>query len=474
MQRILAIADDLSGAAETAAALLNVSQNLMESFAHSAQYGDSAQGMADDAAPRVCLLPHRIEELGSAVGHLVQDGHGRSRQLQDWDPAHGAGRGGATAPLVLDTDNRRFPANVAAERLRRVVESLPSGARSHVVFLKLDSLLRGPVRSQLEVLAADGPVILAPALPPLARSTLNGTVHHQGVPLHRTSLWHAESSDPPATIAAGLKPLGTVQVNLATVRSGTEALAAALSQASAGSPFPVMVCDSETQEDLDAIAAAGLGIPGIRFAGASALGAALARTSGLAPQPGAGVVRSLLGGGTTGGFPLLVVGSVSGPAREQLQVLSSDGVPVITLAPTDLLAGTAALAALEEALTAGPAAVTVDTSTVDAASSSRIAAALARSVVPLARNRPLMLTGGETARSVLDALGVQQLQVLGEIEHGAVLSLTSAGTAVVTRPGSFGAATSLRTILAALAKERSAHSPLPTVPQPSLPGKGPS
>ncbi|MET4589865.1 4-hydroxythreonine-4-phosphate dehydrogenase PdxA [Arthrobacter sp. 754] len=482
MQRILAIADDLSGAAETAAGLRSFSQNLIEPFAQSAQIRGPRQGMADDGAPRVCLLPHLIEELGPAVRHLLKDGVGWSGNQPGAGPGKGEG-GGATAPLVLDTDNRRFPANVAAERLRIVVESLPSGG-SPIVFLKLDSLLRGPVRPQLEILAAEGPVILAPALPPLGRSTVNGTVHHQGVPLHKTSLWHAESSAPPATIAAGLEPLGTVLVDLATVRSGNEALIAALSQESQSYPCPVLVCDAETQEDLDAIAAAGLTVPRARFAGASALGAALARTAGLAPGPSAGVVRSVLGGRAIGGFPLLVVGSASAAAREQLQVLAADGIPLITLSPTDLLAGTAKLAPLQQALTTGPAAVTVDASTVDATSSSRIAAALARSVGPLAKDRPLMLTGGETARSVLDALGVLQLQVLGEIEHGSVLSRTSAGIPVVTRPGSFGNPSSLRTSLAALAghptpasqpgSRPAPHSPLPTAHQPSLPGKGPS
>jgi 4-phospho-D-threonate 3-dehydrogenase / 4-phospho-D-erythronate 3-dehydrogenase len=72
--------------------------------------------------------------------------------------------------------------------------------------------------------------------------------------------------------------------------------------------------------------------------------------------------------------------------------------------------------------------------------------------------------------------------VLGEIEHGAVLSLTLAGVPVVTRPGSFGGPDSLRTILAALASypeslavpgnSPAANFPLPTAPQPSLPGKG--
>lgn len=458
MQRILAIADDLSGAAETAAALLEASF-LMKSCAQSAQSGSPIPGTADDGAPRVYILPRLHEDLWSALERVTADG----------------------SLLVLDTNNRAFSAEAAATRLRQVLNSPAATDGAAIVFLKIDSLLRGPVASQLSVLAEGGPVILAPALPPLGRTTSNGVIHHQGVPLHETSLWHAEPCAPAESIAAALHPLPTVLVGLATVRSGTEFLSAAIKEASA-SPHPIVICDAETPADLDAIAAAALSIPGFRFAGASALGAALARTAGRAPTAGAAVGRSPLGERKTKGFPLLVVGSASGPAREQLQGLANSGTPVITLSPADLLAGTADVAPLAKALTSGPAAVTVDASAVDPESSSRIAAALARSIAPLAKGRPLMLTGGETARSVLDALGVQQLQVLGEVEHGAVLSLTPAGTPVVTRPGSFGNPNSLHTVLAALASypdsraapdtSPAARSPLTMAPQPSLPGKG--
>jgi 4-hydroxythreonine-4-phosphate dehydrogenase len=475
MKRIIAIADDLSGAAETAAAFLTERAGTRSNAAQSAQTVPGTTE-SDDGAPLVCLLPHLPEELATALRNLLQDG-----------------KRGSSGILVLDTDNRKLTADAAAVRLRQVLDSLPAGDQSPTAFLKIDSLFRGPVASQLEVLAADGPVILAPALPPLGRSTVNGTVHHQGVPLHKTTLWHAETSVPPATIAAALHPLATTLVELATVRTGGETLAAALKDASADGPFPVVVCDAETPADLEAIVIAALSIPGVRFAGASALGSALVgapvpalpRTATEALNRSPAVVHSSIGVRTTGGFPLLVVGSASGPAREQLKALADDGVAVITLSPADLLAGTADLAPLAAALTTGPAAVTVDASAVDPAMSTRIAGALARTVALLARDRPLMLTGGETARSVLDALGVQRLSVQGEIEHGAVLSLAPDGNPVVTRPGSFGETNSLRTILAVLAgypasspsltgNPATTNSPLPTVPQPSLPGKGPS
>ncbi|MEU1947609.1 nucleotide-binding domain containing protein, partial [Streptomyces sp. NPDC020125] len=62
----------------------------------------------------------------------------------------------------------------------------------------------------------------------------------------------------------------------------------------------------------------------------------------------------------------------------------------------------------------------------------------------------LVLTGGETARRVLDALAVAELDPVGQVHHGAVHLSTPDGRSVVTRPGSFGDPDSLRHIVQAL------------------------
>ncbi|MCM3811782.1 hypothetical protein ND808_39170 [Streptomyces sp. DR7-3] len=62
----------------------------------------------------------------------------------------------------------------------------------------------------------------------------------------------------------------------------------------------------------------------------------------------------------------------------------------------------------------------------------------------------LVLTGGETARHVLDALAVAELDPVGQVHHGAVHLSTPDGRSVVTRPGSFGDPDSLRQIVQAL------------------------
>ena len=50
----------------------------------------------------------------------------------------------------------------------------------------------------------------------------------------------------------------------------------------------------------------------------------------------------------------------------------------------------------------------------------------------------LILTGGETAREVLERIGIRALEPLGAEQHGAVVSLADDGRLVGTKPGSFG------------------------------------
>ncbi|MEU5274359.1 four-carbon acid sugar kinase family protein [Streptomyces hygroscopicus] len=87
-------------------------------------------------------------------------------------------------------------------------------------------------------------------------------------------------------------------------------------------------------------------------------------------------------------------------------------------------------------------------------SARRLVHGLARAVRDAVAAHPgaldLVLTGGETARRVLDALAVTELDPVGQVHHGAVHLSTPDGRSVVTRPGSFGDPDSLRRIVQAL------------------------
>jgi uncharacterized protein YgbK (DUF1537 family) len=445
MTLIVAIADDLSGAAETAAALMQLSAQ-----------NTHAAGLKPPSTARVVLVPD--------------------------DPADTDLEFPGQPAVVLDSDSRRLDAEDASARLdillRRISQSHDSVP---FVFLKVDSLLRGHVSSDLRVLLRRGPVILAPALPALGRGTIGGVVHSEGVPLHETSLWSAEDDAPPATIAEALAPLSSSLVGLDTVRGDAGALDRALGMLE--NPPRIAICDAETTDDLEIIAAAALRRGASQLAGASALGSALARSL---MAPGLGVVGkvdrnrcrlpdpapNLDGASVRRGARqpvMVVVGTASAKGRTQVEFLAASGVPVVSLTPSELLQGTADPSPVRVALLAGPVAVAISLTELNPGISRALSLALAEFVAPLARRVPLILTGGETARSVLNALGIQRLDPLAEIRHGAVLSVTDRGTLVVTRPGTFGGRDSLRAIL------DSVHSHLTADTEPlEIPRKAPS
>lgn len=379
--------------------------------------------------------------------------------------------------VVFDTANRRLDAHCSSERLesllRRVLEVHGSTVS---VFLKVDSLLRGHLSSELGVLLGRGPVLFAPTLPALGRSTIGGVVHAAGVPLHESSLWSAERRSSPPTIAEALAPLPSGLVDLETIRGDSDELDRVLD--GLARRRAIAICDSESTDDLNIIAAAALRRNGMQLAGASALGAALSRAvaaaelspernaqtpQGGSPRPSPTPTPTLEAGLRAEALQpaLLVVGTTSAESQRQLQTLAESGIAIFAVSPAELLEGTANQTALRAALETGPVAVTISATEVDPETSHDLTSALARFVAPVARGIPLVLTGGDTARAVLDRLGVRWIEPLVEIEHGAVLSRTDNGALVVTRPGSFGGSDSLRFILERVTAHLAGDSSLP-------------
>ncbi|MCX2730142.1 four-carbon acid sugar kinase family protein [Saccharopolyspora sp. NFXS83] len=390
LSRVLALADDLSGAAETAAALLPA-------------FGTGELRLSGTRPE------HRYAHTAQAVvSNLV----------------------------VVDLDSRHGPAEPTAAAVDHALRD--RGARSAHTFIKIDSLLRGNVAATL---SAAGPVVFAPALPTAGRTVRGGVLHLRGVALHETAAWRAEPAAPPTGIAELLAPGPCRHVPLDAVRSPD--LPAALRASLAAAEIPL--CDGETDSDLDAVVAATLALgsatAGVRLAGSGALAAALGRAlpphaSATAPAPNS--AHGLL----------FVVGTAERTAREQVRRLVAAGARQVPLDASALLGGEADAGRITGALRRAPVVLTVDAPDgVDPAQSRALVQGLAdtarRAVAAADRPVDLVLTGGETARRVLDALGVPALAPLAQIHHGAVHSRAPGGTSVVTRPGSFGEADSL-------------------------------
>ncbi|GAB7071328.1 4-hydroxythreonine-4-phosphate dehydrogenase [Mycobacterium hodleri] len=334
---------------------------------------------------------------------------------------------------VVDLNTRTLTKVDAQNAVRAALEVIPPDA---LVVAKVDSLLRGHVGGWADVLAERGPVVVAAALPALGRTVHAGVLHVDGVPLHQTRAWHAERSSPPASIADVFgRPTASTTV--------TADLADRLREAATGGR--IAVCDVATDADLDLILAASRSIPGAQLMGTSALAAAVARTLPTGPRD--------TGSRRPSQILLTVVGTAEPAAAQQVTELMRNGTRHLAVDADHLLDGTADPADLARALGDGSVVLTVR-GAVRPDRSDAVSAALARFVAAgQAECRPdLMLTGGATARAVVDAVGLTTLHPVDQVHHGAVVSIASDGRTVVTRPGSFGDPFSLSAVARYLAE----------------------
>lgn len=391
--------------------------------------------------------------------------------------------GNVTDVVVTDTHSRGL-FEAAAEALVAEAFSSSVAAAAQVAFKKIDSLWRGNVRAEVAALTGLGfHAVVAGALPQLQRSVLDGKPLIAGTPLAETDLWHAELSAPPADVPSLLRPEDPASVhtlNLAEVRSGS--LPAKLAGVLKSHQPALVVADGETVQDLehvvDALLELGFSAGGRRVVlvgtGGTAdvlaqrLAAQVARNAQVGAQAEAAAAEPQVGIKPV----LAVVGSASGTARAQLAQLEAGGFTVVRLHP--LYAGATGayqpeLAEVRQALSAGSnVAVTLAAGKVNPVKAAGIVRALSAFAAEAAKgsDADLILTGGETAREVLDAVGLHRLAPLAAVQHGAVLSRAEDGTLVGTKPGSFGDDLALLQLYDEIRERRgqSAQAPANTLP----------
>jgi uncharacterized protein YgbK (DUF1537 family) len=327
--------------------------------------------------------------------------------------------------VVVDLNTRAMTPREAARTVRAALAEVPAPIRA---VKKIDSLLRGHIGAEVAVLAERGPVIVAAALPSVGRTVRDGVLHLGETPLHETRAWAAEPALPPRAV---IDLFPDLPVDLIGTGDGVaDALAGA---AGAGR---IAVCDAQTDADLDAIVSAGDRIPGAQLVGTSALAAAVARM--LPPR------RQQMDRREPSKTVLTVVGTAAAVATSQVAALVADGVHRVTVDARALLHDKADPEPVQRALRHGSAVVTIG-GVLEPAEAQTISTALGHFVATTQTQHraDLVLTGGETARAVVDAIGITSLRPVHEIHHGAVESVASDGRHIVTRPGSFGDANSL-------------------------------
>jgi uncharacterized protein YgbK (DUF1537 family) len=254
-------------------------------------------------------------------------------------------------------------------------------ARADIAFLKVDSLLRGHAAADIAELARRGPwrrIVVAPAFPACGRTFVGGRAYADGVPAPHAPL-AVEGAD---------------------------------------------VVDCETDADLERVVAGAATTPPTLWVGSAGLASALARElAGTDATPADAPPRRR-------GPTVCVVGSMTAPAQRQALALAAAGARHVTDADGTLPQAVAGEAVVVVSIAGPP---------VSGEGDERRVRGVAELLAPLReRFGALVLVGGQTAVELLRALGVEALDVHGELEPGVVLSAGPSGLPVVTKSGSFG------------------------------------
>ncbi len=334
--------------------------------------------------------------------------------------------------VAVDIDSRQVDAETAQIR----AAAAASDAQG-IVFHKIDSLLRGnwpfELRGILQALSKRGRTplaLVAPAWPERNRTTLEGTVWVDGVPLAATGF-----IDDAAHLLHGniAERLGEASLSsLPLPGGGLEDLI----------DVDALVCDATSRDALDRIAAmAEAANRPVLCVGSGGLAQSLARTLRLPPVNMAAIEAA--------GPVLAVVGSATEISRRQVSKLRETGTAVLLLAP----GAASSLDGIEELLSADRDVVVAFETPGGRSLEPGVVAELAEGLAPLLpRLGGLILTGGETARAVLTAAGVRAIRTQGEVEPGVPIGFTQGAVAlpVVTKAGAFGDDYTLIRALAAL------------------------
>ncbi|UWZ81671.1 four-carbon acid sugar kinase family protein [Occallatibacter riparius] len=388
---------------------------------------DDLTGAADSAAACAAHGPTAIVTLG-----LPQD----CTTLPDSDI------------LSIDANTRCLSAGQAAGITSQIVRArhdhraLRPGS---LIFKKLDSTLRGhfaaelaAVLRELNAIAPAGEehcIVMAPALPAQGRITIGGRQIVDGRQLHE--------GDIPAQLGAA--GLSCRIIDIATVRADARSLEQLMVMLS--HQTDVLLCDAESDDDLRRIAEATM-VLGDRavWAGSAGLAAHLHRAGRLSSTTG----QPQQVAATSRRPTLFVVGSVSSVSREQAALLSAlPDVTTFRLTMASVLSSTVNVAPVLTALQSRRDVLVAldDNERCSESESTLLTKNVARMLGPCAAlPGAVVATGGETARALLDELGIRRLRIVDEVEPGIPFSMAEGWTRplpIITKAGGFGSSGAL-------------------------------
>lgn len=295
-----------------------------------------------------------------------------------------------------------------------------------VLFKTIDSTLRGHVVAEVEAALAESgrsTAVIAPAFPAEGRTTLDGVQLVDGVPVAETHFGldaanPAKESDikmlfPEAGLIKAASPW--------SYRVGTER---------------ILVADAGSDADLDGLVSHPDSLSDVLWVGSPGLAAAVARkcAASWAAQPAPKAAASTR--------VLIVVGSLHPSSREQLGVLLGRSVRDSQSSPDDGTESQVELVArvTKELSGDGYSAVYDPIVSHSTGEADEWLASAVQELFAADAFDALILTGGQTARSVLDRLGSRRIEVLSEPEPGIALGILDqpARVPVLIKAGGFG------------------------------------
>lgn len=320
----------------------------------------------------------------------------------------------AMAQVVsLDTDSREHPPALDHDI---VADAARAWRDADTLALQFDSTLRGRVaRDCIAALAASGrrKLLLSPAFPSAGRTTEAGRVLVDGVPVADSAFGRDPTLPVRESSIPALFRMHRIEVKVASDVDGARALL---------EMHDVVVVDARTEVELDAIAATFAGVRDLLLAGSTGLLRALARVLPYSPNTPSDCANCREDGPSTNMrpacHPWLVVGSLNPRSRQQLAFARAHcHVNVVATEETRLSTAAERQAALRDLV-------------------QQVADAVASGTCD-----GLVVTGGETARRIVDALPVTSLRVCREIVPGVPLAevqTTAGALPMITKAGGFG------------------------------------
>lgn len=370
----------------------------------------------------------------------------------------------ASDVIVVDTDSRSASAEGAYKKVKTVSEIFKKNGAEQI-YKKVDSTLRGNLGA--EILAADDVfcpqlVVIAPAFPSNRRTTVGGYHFLDGVPIELTEIAHAPKT--PVNESQIIKLLKEqadkkmAEISLSCIRQGKEAIERALKeQVDAGVRW--VIFDAADERHFDPIIEAAAVFGKVLWVGSAGLADHLPAFWHWKEGPGI-TVESLEG-------PVCIIaGSVSHTTQQQIQtVLEKTAAVLVKMDTVELLRNRQAelqrcsaqvnvhLAEGEDVLLVSA----VDDRDVENAideggkqglSDQEVSEETAKALGEIARNLSteqlagMVLTGGDTAIHVCKALQADSIEVLDEVAVGIPLGRLAgghcSGMRVVTKAGAFG------------------------------------